>query len=65
MKGLDVFICFKDGSKIILPNVEEYIWDANSGAVKVMINRHYQFFNLDSVLFIGIVSDLGEEIVSA
>lgn len=61
----ELFIRFTDGSKIILPNVTEYIWDYEKGCLKVAINGYWQMFNLNSVMYVGRVFDLGEEIISA
>lgn len=61
----DIFIRFTDGSKIILPNVKNYTWKYDMGCLMVEINGYRQMFNLNSVMFVGRVFDLGEEVVSA
>lgn len=61
----EIFIRFTDGSKIILPHVTEYRWDSEKGCLKVAINGYWQMFNLNSVMYVGRVFDLGEEIISA
>lgn len=61
----DIFIRFTDGSKIILPNVKSYTWKHDMGCLMVEINGYRQMFNLNSVMFVGCVFDLGEEVVSA
>lgn len=61
----DIFIRFTDGSKIILPNVKSYTWKHDMGYLMVEINGYRQMFNLNSVMFVGRVFDLGEEVVSA
>lgn len=60
-----LFIRFTDGSKIILPNVTKYNWDSEHGCLKVAVNDYWQMFNLNSVMYVGRVFDLGEEIISA
>lgn len=49
----------------ILPHVTEYRWDSEKGCLKVAINGYWQMFNLNSVMYVGRVFDLGEEIISA
>lgn len=61
----DIFIRFTDGSKIILSHVTEYKWDFENGCLKVAINNYWQRFNLNYVMYVGRVFDLGEEIISA
>lgn len=61
----DIFIRFTDGSKIILPNVKSYTWKHDMGCLMAEINGYRQMFNLNSVMFVGRVFDLGEEVVSA
>ena len=61
----DIFIRFTDGSKMILPNVKSYTWNKDLGCLMVDINGYKQRFNLTSIMYVGRVFDLGEEVVSA
>lgn len=61
----DIFIRFTDGSKMILPNVKSYTWNNNMNCLMVEINGYKQMFNLNSIMYVGRVFDLGEEVVSA
>lgn len=61
----DIFIRFTDGSKMILSNVKSYTWNNNMNCLMVEINGYKQMFNLNSVMYVGRVFDLGEEVVSA
>lgn len=61
----DIFIRFTDGSKMILPNVKSYTWNKDLGCLIVDINGYKQMFSLTSIMYVGRVFDLGEEVVSA
>ena len=53
MKGKDFLAIFKDGTRVVIRNIDGYTLDRDNKIVRVEKNNYNSFFNFEEIRYCG------------